>query len=81
MLRSRYGVRSLAIFGSFVRGEQQPGSDLDVLVEFERTPSMLGYLELEATLSKIAGVEVDLVIKRALKPRIGRRILAEAIPV
>jgi predicted nucleotidyltransferase len=41
---------------------------------------MLGYLELEETLSKIAGLEVDLVIKRALKPRIGRRILAEAIP-
>jgi predicted nucleotidyltransferase len=81
MLRRRFGVRDLAIFGSYVRGEQKTGSDLDVLVEFDQVPSMFGYLELEKTLTEIAGVKVDLVMRRALKPRIGRRILAEAVAV
>jgi predicted nucleotidyltransferase len=81
VLRREFGVRNLAIFGSYVRGEQHPGSDLDVLVEFDRVPSLFRYLELEEVLSTIAGVKVDLVMRRALKPRIGRRILAEAVAV
>jgi predicted nucleotidyltransferase len=40
-IRKRYGVRSLGIFGFFVRGEQQTHSDLDVLVEFDRAPHSL----------------------------------------
>ena len=59
MLRRRFGVRKLSILGSYVRGEQHSESDLDVLVEFDRIPSMFGYLKLEETLSKIAGVKVD----------------------
>ena len=80
-LREDHSVRSLGVFGSFVRGEQKRGSDLDVLIEFERTPGLLGFLELERKLSMLLGVPVDLVQKESLKPAIGRRILEEVRPV
>ncbi len=80
-LRQEYGVRSLQVFGSYVRGEQRARSDLDILVEFERTPTFFEFVRLERRLSQRLGVKVDLVMKTALKPTIGRYILAEAVPV
>ena len=74
-LRERYKVKTLGIFGSYVRNEQRKGSDLDVLVEFDESPSLLKFLELEHHLGDLLGVKVDLVMKDALKPAIGRRIL------
>jgi len=80
-LSERYGVRTLAVFGSRVRGETAAESDLDLLVEFDRTPSLFRFLHLEEELSDLLGVRVDLVMRSALKPRIGARILEEAVPV
>ena len=80
-LRERYAVKSLGVFGSYVRGEQKKRSDLDVLVEFERAPTLFQYVELEDRLSELVGIKVDLVMKSALKPVIGQRILAEVVPV
>ena len=80
-LRRDYAVRSLGLFGSYVRGEQKRGSDLDVLVEFERIPGLLRFLDLEHDLGRLLGVRVDLVQKEALKPAIGRRILKEVHPI
>jgi predicted nucleotidyltransferase len=73
-LRRDYAVRSLGLFGSYVRGEQRRGSDLDVLVEFSEVPGMLRFLDLERDISQLVGIPVDLVQKEALKPAIGRRI-------
>ncbi|MBT4504308.1 MAG: nucleotidyltransferase family protein [Gemmatimonadetes bacterium] len=81
LLAGRYSVKALELFGSYVREEQVEGSDLDILVEFQETPGLLKFIELENYLSDFLGVEVDLVMKDALKPRIGRRILEEAMPV
>jgi predicted nucleotidyltransferase len=80
-LRERYGVRSLGIFGSYVRGEQGKRSDLDILVEFDRVPTLFEFVRLERHLSQQLGVKVDLVMKSALKPTIGRYILEEVVPV
>ena len=81
-LRAQYGVRWLGVFGSYARDEQTPGSDLDILVEFdERALSLLDFIRLENTLSDRLAVNVDLVERRALKPRIGQRILSEVVPV
>ena len=80
-LATQYGVRSLGLFGSAVRGEARLGSDLDVLVEFSRTPTLFRFLDLEEHLGKMLHVRVDLVMKDALKPEIGRRILREVVPV
>ena len=77
-LRERYGVRGLSLFGSYLRGDQRKGSDLDVLVEFERVPSLFEFIRLERYLSELLKIKVDLVMKSALKPAIGHRILEEA---
>jgi len=81
LLAQRYGVTSLGLFGSYVRGEARPDSDLDILVRFDRTPGLLRLIELENYLSDLLGVRVDLVMAETLKPHIGRRILEEVVPV
>ncbi len=80
-LQKRYGVRWLGVFGSYVRGEQHTGSDLDLLVEFEEAPSLLELAHLENELSDLFGVKVDLVMKTTLRPTIGKRILQEVVPL
>lgn len=81
LLAERYGVASLGLFGSYVRREARPDSDLDILVRFHKTPGLLRFIELENCLSDLLGVRVDLVMAEALKPHIGRRILEEVVPV
>lgn len=76
-LKEKYQVSYLGIFGSYIRGEQKPESDLDVLVEFSRTPTIFKFVNLENYLSDTLGVKVDLVMKDALKPNIGKQILNE----
>lgn len=80
-LEKGYGVKSLGVFGSYARGESRSRSDLDLLVEFDRAPTMFEFVRLERHLTAILGVKVDLVMKTALKPEIGKRILAEVVPV
>ena len=80
-IRAKYHVSSLAVFGSYARNAAKDASDVDVLVSFSDPPGLLGFVELENLLSARLGVKVDLVMREALKPRIGRRVLAEAIPV
>jgi len=80
-LRTHYKVESLAIFGSFVRHEQKPKSDLDLLITFTEVPGLFGFIELENFLSDHLGLKVDLVMKDALKPNIAIRILSEAVEV
>ncbi|WP_198807701.1 nucleotidyltransferase family protein [Leptolyngbya sp. BL0902] len=79
LLQERYSVRELGIFGSYVRQEQTESSDVDLLVEFSETPSLLKFVNLENYLSDNLGVKVDLVHKTGLKPRLGEHILAEVI--
>ncbi len=80
-LQKKYGVRGLWVFGSRLRGNARPDSDLDVLVEFDDRPlSLLKFIEIENRLSDLLGIKVDLVEKKALT-LIGRRILQEAIAV
>ena len=80
-LKEGFGVESLCIFGSYARGETKRRSDLDLLVEFHRVPTMFEFVRLERHLAKVLGVKVDLIMKTALKPEIGKRILAEIVPV
>ena len=79
ILRTKYHVETLGVFGSSVRGTSRPGSDLDLLVEFTQTPSLFEFVELEQRLSRLLGVKVDLVMKDTLKPMIGRQILNEVV--
>ncbi len=80
-LAEQFQVKSLGVFGSYVRGSGRPDSDLDLLVEFTRAPSLLRFVELENYLSDLLGVKVDLVMRDGLKPRIAERVLAEVVPL
>ena len=74
-------VKSLAVFGSFARGEIKPDSDIDILVEFDGPPTFDGYMDLLFFLEDITGKKVDLVTYDALKPRIKPSILKDAVYV
>lgn len=78
-LRGKYNVKEIGIFGSFITGEQGEKSDLDVLVEFEKSIGLFKFLELEEYIGSLTGVKIDLVSKKALKPRIGKHILEEVV--
>ncbi|MGD0070177.1 MAG: nucleotidyltransferase family protein [Candidatus Bathyarchaeia archaeon] len=78
-LRKKFKVKSIGVFGSYVRREQKRHSDVDVLVEFEEPVGLFEFMDLEMYLSDLLGVKVDLVSKKALKPHIGERILKEVI--
>ena len=76
-LRGGYRVATIGLFGSALRGEATAGSDIDILVEFAETRSIFEILDLEEFLTNELGGKVDLVTKQSLKPRIGKRVLAE----
>lgn len=82
-LRQRYGIKSLGIFGSHVHGRQTKRSDIDLLVEFDNQMpvTLIGFVALEREIGSLLGRRVDLVERETLKPAIGRRILAEVVPV
>jgi len=80
-IKRKYQVKEIGIFGSYVKGKQREASDLDILVEFESGAKigLLRFINLENYLSDLLGIKVDLVIKSALRPKIEKQILKEAI--
>ena len=81
ILKDRYKVKTIGIFGSYVQDKQKKKSDVDILVEFEEVPGLLTFLEIENFLSDILNIKVDLVMKDALKPVIGKHILKKIINI
>ncbi len=80
-LEQRFGISSLALFGSVARGEAGPDSDVDVLVKFRETPGLSQYMGLKFSLEDRLGRRVDLVMDKALKPWARSLVEAEAIRV
>lgn len=80
-IAERHGVTSIRVFGSVARGEAGPESDVDFLIEAGRevTPWFPG--GLVADLEDLLGRGVDVVEECALRPRISRNVLAEAVPL
>lgn len=76
VLRQRFGLRTLGLFGSWARGEASPRSDVDLLVEFDKT-SFDAYMDLKFYLEDLLERPVDLVIRRSLKPLLRDRVLQE----
>ena len=83
VLKKNFSVKTLELFGSFVRGEQTEKSDLDVLVTFSEPNNvdLFKFIELRLFLKDELGVDVDLIEKDTLKPRLKGQILEEAIKV
>jgi predicted nucleotidyltransferase len=76
---SKYKVKTIGVFGSYVRGKPKKKSDIDILVEFKKAVDFFEFLDLEEYLEQIFGIKVDLVTKQALKPHMGKHILEEVV--
>lgn len=81
LLKKKYNVASIGIFGSYARGDQKKNSDIDILVEFAKPVGFFKFVDLENYLSKVLGKEVDLATKSSLKAVIKKDILKEVIYV
>ncbi len=79
LLLQNYQISGLGLFGSYARGSQTESSDVDVLVDYEKAPSLFKLLELRDYLSDLLGMKVDVVTRNGLKSRIRERVLAEVI--
>ncbi len=80
-LADRYGARNLKIFGSVARGEEQPTSDVDFLVEMDEKSTLLDYIGLIQELENLLGCKVDVAEPTSLHPLIRDRVLQEAVPL
>lgn len=74
-LGERFRVRRIGVFGSYAEGTQEPGSDIDILVELEPPMGLFGFVALQDYLTERLGAKVDLVTPDALKPLIKTHIL------
>ncbi len=81
VLEQKYKVKKIAIFGSYVRGEQKEGSDVDITVEFSKPVSLLHIVSVENYLSDILAVKVDVVPTKNIRKELKDAILKEAVPI
>ncbi|KKN12426.1 hypothetical protein LCGC14_1016500 [marine sediment metagenome] len=72
------GAKRISIFGSYIRGEATPESDLDIIVEFKEGISLLDLVGFEMDLSEQLGIKVELLTEKAISPYIIEDVLAEA---
>ncbi|MEX8548025.1 MAG: nucleotidyltransferase family protein [Mucilaginibacter sp.] len=73
-ITSKFNPKLVGIFGSFARGENQPDSDLDILIDFEQDLNLLEIIGLEQDLTEVLGIEVDLITLRSLNPELKKYI-------
>ncbi len=78
---TRLGVKSLRLFGSVARDEASPASDIDLLVEFEKTPTFSKYMKLKIYLEDLLGARVDLVTESGLRDRVRPYVEKDSIRV
>ncbi|WP_022853242.1 nucleotidyltransferase family protein [Thermodesulfatator atlanticus] len=67
-LKNRYRIKKLKIFGSYVEGKQTEKSDLDLVVQFYETPTLIELVKIEEELSELLGVKVDLLTEKSISP-------------
>jgi hypothetical protein len=80
-LETKFGVKSLLLFGSVARNEATTASDVDLLVEFNRPVGYFGMFALQDYLEELLGCHVDLGTLDSLKPYIRERVLGELVHV
>ncbi len=81
VLRTHFGLTRLWLFGPHARGEAQPGTPVDLLVELNRPLSYDEFQELQASLAQGLGQPVELVLKGSLDPALAEIILPELVPM
>lgn len=78
---SRHGGRSVALFGSVARGDEQSGSDIDFLVELAPGTRPFEILVIGAELEEVLGVAVDVGTPESLRPRVRDEVMGQAVPL
>ena len=78
-IAASHGARNVRVFGSVVRGEAGPESDVDLLVELEPDRGLLDHAGLMLDLQELLGCRVDVVTEGGLRKRIRGRVLKEAV--
>ena len=78
---TKLGVKSLSIFGSVARGEEQPNSDVDILVEFDGRATFDRFMDTKFYLEELLGCKVDLVTPQAIKPRMKPYVMQDLVHV
>jgi predicted nucleotidyltransferase len=78
-LKEEYMIKEIGVFGSYIKNKEQEASDIDILVDFQNAVDLLTFVHLKNHLSDLLQVDVDLVMKKALKPGIGERVLKEVV--
>lgn len=78
---AKHGARNVRLFGSAARGEDRPGSDLDLLVDMESGRSLLDLVALSQDLEELLHRKVDVITDSSVHPAIRPHILADARPL
>ena len=81
ILRLRYGITNIAVFGSVVRGEASENSDVDILADIPLSINFIDLMGVELYLCDMLGVNVDLVPRGEIRPQLRERILSEAVEI
>ena len=77
----RYRARNPRVFGSVLHGDDQDGSDLDLLIEPTKNTTLMDVAGIQVELEKLLGVPVDVLTPKALPDKFRQLVLDEAIPV
>jgi len=80
-LMTRYRVREIGLFGSVVKGDQQAGSDIDLLVEFDTEADLFDLIGLSLYLEEVFGCPVDVVPRKALREELREVVLGQVVEV
>jgi predicted nucleotidyltransferase len=81
ILKNKYNVKEIGIFGSYVNGNYNKESDVDILVEFSKPVGLIKFIKLEEYLKDLLGIKVDLVLRDGIKPALRSNILKQAVYV
>jgi predicted nucleotidyltransferase len=81
ILKNKYNVKEIGIFGSYVKGNYNKESDVDILVEFSKPIGLIKFIKLEEYLKDLIGIKVDLVLRDGIKPALRSNILKQAVYV
>lgn len=80
-IEKKYKAEVVDVFGSYVRGEQKDGSDIDILVKFKHGATLFYLIELANFLEEKLGIKVDVVSERALRSELRKDILEEVVTI
>jgi predicted nucleotidyltransferase len=69
-LEKEYNIKSIKIFGSYAEGKQKEKSDVDLIVDFKKTPTFIELIKIEEEISKLLDTKVDLLTEEGISPYI-----------